>query len=105
MIYIEKKSEPVSLREGRETPGADFDGLDKRELRKSLLEEQGYLCAYCMKRIRKDKNVKIEHYHPRNIQNQMDYGNLLAVCMDNQTLEDEKGKVQKVRFTCDSCKG
>lgn len=105
MIYIEKKSEPDSLRAQRETPGADFDGLDKTDLRKSLLKEQGYLCAYCMKRIRKDKSVKIEHYHARNAENQMDYGNLLAVCTGNQTLKDNKEKVQKARFTCDSCKG
>ncbi|MGI6501668.1 MAG: hypothetical protein ACOX1S_12520 [Anaerostipes sp.] len=105
MIYIEKKSEPTSLRLQRETPGADFDSLDKRSLRKSLLEEQGYLCAYCMKRIREDKSVKIEHYHARNSENQMDYENLLAVCTGNQTLRDDKGKVQRDRFTCDSCKG
>ncbi|MFI3213905.1 MAG: hypothetical protein R3Y24_11230 [Eubacteriales bacterium] len=105
MIYIEKKSEPSSLKIQRETPGADFDSLDKTDLRKSLLEEQGYICAYCMKRIRKDKNVKIEHYCARNDENQMDYNNLLVVCIGNQTQRDDKGKVQKERFTCDSCKG
>lgn len=104
MIYIEKKSEPSSLKIQRETPGADFNGLDKTDLRKSLLEEQGYICAYCMKRIRKDKSVKIEHYHARNTENQMDYQNLLAVCTGNQTLKDDNGEVQEERFTCDSCK-
>lgn len=51
MILIEKQSEPQSLQKHRNTPGADFDGMDKAELRLYLLQEQGYLCAYCMKRI------------------------------------------------------
>lgn len=103
MIYIKKKSEPDSLRVERETPGADFDSLNKKELRKSLLEEQGYLCAYCMKRIRKAEDIKIEHYSARNTDNQMDYQNLLAVCTGGQT--DNRERVQSDRFTCDSCKG
>ena len=79
MILIQKNSEPNSLREHRNTPGADFDGLDKTELRDSLLKEQGYLCAYCMKRIRQENKVKIEHYKARN-------------------------KVNPQRFTCDTRK-
>ena len=62
MILIIKQCEPVSLHLHRNTFGADFDGLDKTELRKSLLAEQGYLCAYCMKRIRHANKVKIITY-------------------------------------------
>lgn len=98
MIYIEKTLEPESLRLHRGTPGSDFDGLDKKELRQALLEEQGYLCAYCMKRIRNTKDIKIEHYKARNKENELNYSNLLAVCNGN---EGEN----RNRFTCDTMKG
>ena len=45
----------------------DYDGpnftLVKEAIRKALLKEQGYLCAYCMSRI--EGEVKIEHWHCR----------------------------------------
>lgn len=104
MILIQKNSEPSSLREHRNTPGADFDGLDKTELRDSLLEEQGYLCAYCMKRIRQDNKVKIEHYTARTKENELQYKNLLAVCDGNETLAAKGSKVNPKRFTCDTMK-
>lgn len=105
MIYIKKKTEPKSLVEHRCTPGANFDGLDKTELRECLLKEQGYLCAYCMKRIRNEKDTKIEHYRARNSENQLEYSNLLAVCYGNQISSDSEIKYGKKRLTCDSMKG
>lgn len=105
MIYIKKGMEPKSLVEHRCTPGADFDGLDKTELRECLLREQGYLCAYCMKRIHNEKDTKIEHYRARNAENQLEYSNLLAVCNGNQTSSDSTVKYGKKRLTCDSMKG
>lgn len=105
MIYIQKGSEPESLKKHRATPGADFDSLDKTELREFLLKEQGFLCAYCMRKIRQKKDVKIEHYEARTDENQLIYSNLLAVCDGNQKLQEVNGKVNKKRFTCDSMKG
>ena len=105
MIYIRKGNEPRSLIEHRCTPGADFDGLDKTELRDCLLKEQGYLCAYCMKRIHDEKDTKIEHYRARNAENQLDYNNLLAVCYGNQINSDGEVRYGKKRLTCDSMKG
>lgn len=58
MILIRKQHEPESLRRFRLTPGADFDGMpaaEKNELRLALIKEQGYICAYCMRRIRLDE--------------------------------------------------
>lgn len=104
MIEIIKRPEPVSLRNHRNTPGADFDSLEKTELRNSLLEEQGYLCAYCMKRIRQENKVKIEHYEARNKENELNYQNLLAVCDGNETLQSDGNKVNPKRFTCDTMK-
>ena len=103
MIYIKKRIEPRSLIEHRCTPGATFDGLDKTELRECLLKEQGYLCAYCMKRIHNERDTKIEHYRARNSENQLEYANLLAVCYGNQTASEMKSG--KKRLTCDSMKG
>lgn len=54
----------------------------------SLLEEQGYLCAYCMRNIN-ETNSTIEHIIGQNYiedgkeigkENQINYDNLLAVC-------------------------
>ena len=101
MIHIKKNNPPKKFQEFKQQkPQAHFDDMPtdvKSALRQSLLEEQGYLCAYCMSRIR-DK-VKIEHYEPRNTQNELDYSNLLAVCTGNIAGDSFK------RQHCDTKKG
>lgn len=104
MIYIRKNSEPTDWRLQRQTSGANFDATNKTVLRESLLQEQGYLCAYCMKRIRRTKDIKIEHYHARNMQNQFAYENLLAVCTGNSVPKGTDKHTDPKRFTCDSMK-
>ena len=104
MIYIEKNAEPHSLKAHRNTPGADFDSLDKTELRSFLLAEQGHLCAYCMKKINGANDTKIEHYKARDDENQLIYTNLLAVCTGNEKLQNQSGKVNPKKFTCDTMK-
>ena len=49
MKYIQKnlKNEPISLKEKRSTPGANFDSCSKEDIRIALLAEQGKICAYC----------------------------------------------------------
>lgn len=83
MILIRKNRIPSSLVEYKRTDGASFDNLPKDvkdKLRTSLLKEQGYICAYCMKKLEDDSSkVKIEHYVARNEENELEYGNLLAV--------------------------
>lgn len=101
MIYIKKRPEPKKLLEYRRQPNARFDDMDadvKTQLRNSLLAEQGHLCAYCMRRIYDEHDVKIEHWSPRNADNELDYNNLLAVCYGNQ------GSPKKQQ-TCDTRKG
>lgn len=101
MITIRKQREPKSLTQFRASGGKKFDDLDsvtKNELRASLLKEQGYICAYCMKRIGRDRNedgycddVTIEHVVPRAYTKtipememmEIDYSNLVAVCTGN----------------------
>ncbi len=113
MITIRKKSEPTSLTHFRASGGKKFEDLDtktKEDIRASLLSEQGYLCAYCMKRIGRDKNeegyykdVKIEHVIPRSETAkstetemlELDYSNLVAVCTGSSNGE----------LHCDTSKG
>lgn len=92
MKYIPKsiKNEPESLRQYRTTtPNAVYNGgFDKQDLRKKLLEEQGYLCAYCMGPISDEMNadfkpkIEIEHYKSRQLHKDLElsYLNMLGVC-------------------------
>ena len=82
MILIEKTKkggEPNEWTEYKLTPGVEFDA--RRELKDSLLKEQGYLCAYCMARIDKG-HMRVEHFKPRSHypDGRFTYRNLLACC-------------------------
>lgn len=101
MIYINKRREPVKLIQYRNSMNSKFDDMDsdvKKVLRESLLEEQKYLCAYCMSRIRDDGDIKIEHLKARDEDNELEYVNLLAVCKGNEGQPYRK-------TTCDTRKG
>ncbi len=101
MIYIQKKPEPDLLLKYRYQKNARFDDMDadvKKQLRESLLKEQGYLCAYCMRRIVDEKDIKIEHFNARTPENELQYHNLLAVCRGGE------GGPVKAR-SCDTKKG
>lgn len=114
MLLINKGREPKSLTAYRKTKGAYYDGCNKDDIRESLLREQGYLCAYCMRRIHKrpeDRSeneeeaqfdIKIEHWIPQNRLTEvekMDYRNMLGVCQGHK--KDTGKKVD----TCDAQKG
>ncbi len=89
MKYIRKGKEPRSLKTYRSTPNANFDDINKEEIRSALLDEQGYLCAYCMQRISQERGrqfTNIEHYrsqhrHPKLALN---FQNMLGVCTGNE---------------------
>jgi len=103
MRAIEKGPEPRSLGRYRAEGNADYDGPNftpvKEEIRKALLKEQGYLCAYCMSRIEED--VRIEHWHCRSRYDaeQLDYKNLLCCCKGNE------GAGSARDYHCDKRKG
>lgn len=104
MLLIKKNSPPKEFVTYAQQEGARFDDMPsdvKNILRHALLEEQGYVCAYCMRRIgvdEKSNKVKIEHYCARSSSNELDYNNLLAVCKGN---EGEPKRKQ----SCDTHKG
>jgi uncharacterized protein (TIGR02646 family) len=100
MKQIIKNQEPKSLLEHRLQPFADYDNYpQKSELRTSLLVEQGYICCYCMQRIRDDK-MKIEHWRSQDEfpDLQLDYNNLLGAC------EGSQGSPKHLQH-CDTKKG
>lgn len=80
----------------------DLDTQERKDLKKSLLNEQGWVCGYCMQRISED-NMKIEHHCEQTICNgenettdrTLDYTNMLAVCM---------GDAGRKELHCDSKK-
>lgn len=91
MIYIEKGREPRSLTQYKSQPGANYDGYtQKDDVRIQLLNEQGYLCAYCMSRISIGK-MKIEHWKAQKAldgtgpEHELDYRNMLGVCEGNKS--------------------
>jgi len=88
MKRIEKGREPKSLEEHR-AKGGDFNGLHKNELRKQLIDEQGCICCYCMRRIKYEElavSTKIEHVksQKKHFELQLDYQNLLLACGGNE---------------------
>lgn len=106
MRLIIKENEPQSLTTYKQSEGAKFSNLSsscKLDIKNQLLREQRNLCAYCMGKITL-ANMKIEHYIPQNQQTgdpskQLDYKNLLAVCMGGEENRDRSSR------TCDTHKG
>lgn len=99
MRKIDKNPEPKEWIEYRLTPGVDYKATP--ELRKSLLEEQGYICAYCMRRIPvTDTNSKetsrIDHLlcRGKHDDKKLNYTNM-AICCPG-TIND--------KFHCDKSK-
>ena len=101
MIYIKKGQEPKSLTEYKKKIGASYAGLEtecKDDIRKSLLHEQGNLCAYCMQRI-SENAMKIEHWIPEEKltdYERLNYNNMLGCCYGHE--KDTKSS----ELTCDS---
>ena len=103
MIWIDKDKEPRELTHYRSIrPKMAYNEMDeetKTALKKALLKESHYLCAYCMKRIDLDCAF-IEHWKPQSDEatDALEYSNLLAVC-------DGGKSDQNPDLCCDSRKG
>lgn len=87
-----------------------FSGMDKGvkdNLRKSLLDEQGWICGYCQQKISSQSKCKIEHHCEQSICNgengtqdkTLDYTNLLAVCYGDSGLKEKHCDSQKSDFS------
>ena len=87
-------------------PGMAY--FSKKELRKSLVDEQNQLCCYCQASIDFSEKTKIEHHFPkdgadkkRGKELMFDYQNLLAACDGGQR---DKGKISPRQLHCDAAK-
>lgn len=115
MIEIKKDREPAKLLWYRQQTGASYEQMDKEvkdELLEKLLQEQGHICAYCMRRIPETRALPtgvapatIEHWLPRNPKSKedigqgMNYRNMFAVCSGNRGCGNVAG------MTCDASRG
>lgn len=94
MLPIDKGPMPNELadaiRRVKTTPNTtmnwkSLDGRERGAVLRSMLKEQGGLCAYCTDRIDED-SAHVEHIVPQSAgagsddRNSVDYKNLLAVC-------------------------
>lgn len=95
MIYITKRNPPKKLSDYKKKPDAVYPPpSDVKEVwRNTLLEEQGYLCAYTMERIEHGliagsnmPKVKLEHLNPQDgsKDNDLSHTNVVAVCNGNE---------------------
>lgn len=105
MIVINKKQEPKAWVKYRNTPGVSYQSIPA--LVDSLLDEQGYICAYCMRRIPvKDRlcenektaeDHRVEHVLSRqnHPELQLLYNNMVVCCPGHMGKENH----------CDRLKG
>ncbi|MCD8131462.1 MAG: TIGR02646 family protein [Lachnospiraceae bacterium] len=113
MIVINRGKEPDRLLEFRmQNPEADYEDMPpevRDDVREQMWREQRHLCGYCMKRIKKYEDVRIEHCRPRHPQGEtehdksatLDFKWMLGVCYGNSL---ERG-VNKEDMTCDAHRG
>ena len=108
MIEIKKGTEPKELLEYRQQKFASYADMPadvKKKVIKSLLLEQGHLCAYCMSRINADDGkhkTTIEHCTPQSAtteKERLDYKNMVAVCWGNRDAHSNDDK------SCDAKRG
>ena len=95
MKYIQKKASPQSLEQYKQEGGTEFKSLPsnvKKDIKESLLTEQGCLCCYCGDRIT-FATSNIEHFKPKDSKLfphlQLGYSNLLSSCLGGQIERQE----------------
>lgn len=109
MKYIAKQSPPENFIRYKNRPYANFEDLSKnqievkRNLKETLLLEQGHICCYCGQEISIDSSI-IEHLKSRSNypKLQLDYDNLVCSCMGGK---DRRAKNPQYPLYCDAHKG
>ena len=89
MRHIMKTTPPQEFVEYCNTPGVSYDNLSgtpKIALRQRLLEDQGYICCYCGRRIDNNCHTKIEHIKCQ------ENNNGLALCFENMLASCDGGE-------------
>lgn len=97
MILITKQKEPDEWTKFRLTPGVDYQAMP--ELVRSLYEEQGYICAYCMRRIPhhdaiSNEDHRVEHIlcREKHKDKKLNYSNMVICCPGHIGMEDHCDK-------------
>ena len=88
MIRIAKSKEPEDWTARKNTPGVTkYKHATIPALKEALLKEQGYICAYCMRRIPIKDNGNNEQYEIDHVFSQLnhpelqfEYGNMAICC-------------------------
>lgn len=126
MKYIEKQTPPSSeldyffawvkskkVEFSTLSGGEQWGKLNKKQNHKNnvqnvILEEQGYICAYCNRRIHKgdpfnDEQLKIEHIEPKSIYSDktFDYYNMVGACHGDQRKTDNEQETLPRSVHCD----
>ena len=112
MKYIQKNPPPKKLIEYRKKSSSSYSSMIKkpklcRTVRRALLQEQGFICCYCGRRI-SIKDSQIEHFfakgNPVYEEMQLDYETNLLACCDGGKAERSKKTINKNELYCEAVK-
>jgi uncharacterized protein (TIGR02646 family) len=90
MKYVEKHQEPEAFTRWKALANEDWQptyedlrGDTKASVKGALIQEQGYICCYCERRLN-EGDSHIEHFQPQSdpAVDPLDYGNLLCSCQN-----------------------
>lgn len=114
MKFIAKQTPPtIFLQYIKNNPTATYSMFRKgkrryKETKQSLLEEQGYICCYCGRRIDYEGS-QIEHIFSKGTaaykKLQLDYETNMVACCDGGKKERSEGTINKEYLYCEAVKG
>ena len=90
MKHVQKGNEPLVFSDWKAIANEDWQptyydlsGETKKAVKTALMQEQGYLCCYCERRI-DDDDSHIEHFRPQSHADvdSLDFSNLLCSCQN-----------------------
>lgn len=90
MKYVKKRHEPEAFAKWKALANEDWQptyddlsGDPKAAVKRALMQEQGYLCCYCERRLI-EMDSHIEHFQPQSdpAVDPLDYDNLLCSCQN-----------------------
>ena len=85
MKHIKKQPEPQAFTDWKQAQARTWNDLKnpiKKIVKRSLINEQGYICCYCEQHL-VESDSHIEHFKPRNdaLVDDLDFSNFLCSCI------------------------